>query len=143
MAQISYDVDATTVILGGRVLSDFIAGTTVQITFPNPDTSRFNGSGGSVSVAKRTDAKVSELEFHILRGSADDVWLSTLQGSGEVNLLNASVSTLYKLDGKAKTETFTFTGGSITDQPQFTFANTDHNAEMTYKLQFRDFNRSI
>lgn len=143
MAQISYDLDATTVILDGRILTDFIAGTTVAVTFPNASTSRVNGAGGAVSVAKRTDSTVAELEFHILKGSPDDVWLSNILGGDAVNLMNGSVSTVYKQDGKAKTETFTFTGGSVTDQPQITFANTDHNAEMTYKLQFRHFTRSI
>ncbi|MFS1583796.1 MAG: hypothetical protein ACL7AY_14235 [Candidatus Arsenophonus phytopathogenicus] len=53
MAYIGYDLWSTTLILDGRVISDFVTGTMIQITFPNPDTSRFNGANGGLVVAKR------------------------------------------------------------------------------------------
>jgi hypothetical protein len=143
MAYIGYDLGSTTLILDGRVISDFVTGTMIQMTFPNPDTSRFNGANGGLVVGKREDATICDIEFHLYRGSEDDVWLSTILSRREVNIFNGSLSVSYKLDGKAKTETFTLKGGSITDQPQFTFSNTDGNPELVYKIQFREHTRDI
>ncbi|MFS1538008.1 MAG: hypothetical protein ACL7BU_04230 [Candidatus Phlomobacter fragariae] len=137
MAQYAYDVSSTTLILNGHVISNFVIGTYINITKPNANTNRVIGAGSSVVIAKREDADVGDMEVHILRGSDDDIWLSNLAECNETVIFNGSIVTLYKVDGKSKTESLSLTGKSLLELPALEYSNTERNADLTYKFSFR------
>lgn len=137
MAIIGYDTDSSTLIINGRTIDDFIAGTFISISKPNPDTSRVNGAKGSLSVAKRTDRDVTNVEIHILKGSDSDKYLNPLATSEAVNIVDGSVVSRFSKNGSYRNERWTLSGGTVTTQPTFDHNNTDHAAEATYQLEFR------
>ena len=66
-----------TVIIDTRIMADFATGDTVNMEFPNNLVEAKAGKNGNVIYAFNASGKLANVTLRILRGSADDKYLSS------------------------------------------------------------------
>lgn len=135
MSTIQLLADSTTMVLNGRVFTDFIDGDSLSLTPVNDLTSRTRSTKG-LNIQGRSDALVKDLTFTVPKYSDDDIWLNTQVNQDEPVVFNGSVKEYYTKDGVEMITTYTLEDGSFTVQPTDQRNNTDGNNEMTYTIQF-------
>lgn len=127
--------DATTFVLNGTPISDFVDGDVISITYANPQTTQIN-SGTNTTIQERKDAQVADVVINVVKYSDSDVFLNNLQNTKQTKPFEASAKTLYYKEGNETFETYQLTQGSFTAKPADTKNNTDGNALMPYTLRF-------
>jgi len=142
MSTVTLAADATTLILNGTPILDFIAGDIFDLNPINPLTSQVMGSVG-VNINKRSDADARNLVFRVLRYSDDDVFLNSAANSEALTIFNGSAKTSFNKDGIAGVESWILEAGSITTQPTIVYNDTDGNSSMEYTIMFRFTQRNI
>lgn len=127
--------DATTFVLEGTPIGDFVDGDIISITYANPQTTQIN-SGDSTTIQSRKDSNVADVVINVVKYSDSDVFLNNLLNTKQNKKYEASAKTLYYKDGNETFETYQMTNGSFTTKPADTKNNTDGNALMSYTLRF-------
>ncbi len=67
-----------TITLNGRILNDFADGVVAELTFPNDSVNLKTGKNGNTIYALNNTGRQCEFNLRLLRGSADDKFLSAL-----------------------------------------------------------------
>ena len=127
--------DATTFILEGTPIVDFVDGDVISITFANPHTTQIN-SGNNTTIQQRKDSQVADVVVNVVKYSGSDVFLNNLQNTKQKRQYKGSIKTLYYKDDNETFETYQLNNGSFTAKPADTKNNTDGNALMSYTLRF-------
>lgn len=143
MTAITLGADATTVILNGFAITDFVEGDVLTLTPANDLTSHVNGTNGDVTVFGRTDAGVYDLGMRVKKYSPSDVFLNSARNRSVPEIFNGSAKESYRRNGNDQTSTWILENGSITTQPTDTRNNQEGNAVMEYTIRFRNAQRSI
>lgn len=143
MAIISFNADATTLILNGKAISDFPEGDFLELNGVNPLTHRTNGANDSVNITKRIDSEVADLVLRVMRYSDADIWLTNQRDSDEIVVLSGSIKESFIRDGQKLSESFELVGGSFTDPVNHKKSNQEREQAVEYKIQFRAAKRNI
>ena len=136
---INFLTDSTTLILNNHVISDFQEGDFIELSLPNPRTTRQNGGNNTVSVQDPLDANVAQLTVRIVGYGKDDVFLNELGAT----VFNASIKRQYSRDSVELWETWKLENGSQIDQPTFTHNNKEASNVVEYKFEFRNSIREL
>ena len=140
---ISVQADSTTLVLNGRAISDFQDGDILELTPVNPLTEHVNGSGGSVSINKRSDGGVHDLTIRVLKFSDSDIFLNNQINQDVPVVINGSMKENFVKDGIDGAESWLLESGSITDRPTTMKNNQAGNSLMEYKIKFRNCSRAL
>jgi hypothetical protein len=139
-----------TVIINGRILTAFAEGDTGAFTFPNKLVEAKVGKNGNAIFAFNAQGLLSEATLRLIRGSADDKFLNSLQKSyindpAGFTLIAASfIKRAGDGKGNVTNDTYTFGAGVLPNLPEvkenvsgeteqavsiwkFTFANSDRS----------------
>lgn len=147
MSTVSLNSESTTlkiknITLGTEiVVNDFIAGDYLTITPINPASSRTYSQGG-VNIQGRVDKDVRTLSFTVNKFGTTDEFFNEALYSGQTCIFEGSAKTNYTVNGEPRTETYSFSAGSLTDIPEDRKNNVDGNNEMAYAIEDR-ITRSI
>ena len=141
--QISLQSDSTTLVLNGTAITDFMDGDTLELTPVNPVTEHINGSGGSVSINKRSDGGVHDLTVRVLKFSDSDIFLSNQLEQEAPVIFDGSMKENFVKDGSDGVESWLLESGSFIDRPTTIKNNQTGNSLMEYKIKFRNCSRSI
>jgi len=143
MPSIVFNADATSLILNGNAIADFIEGDILELAPVNPLTSHVNGANGSVNINKRSDAGVHDLTVRVIKYSDSDVYLNSQLNQETPVLFNGSCKENYIKDGNDGVESWLLENGSFTTRPGSVKNNTDGNSNVEYVLRFRNCVRNI
>lgn len=143
MPVISFNADSTTLVLNGTAITDTAAGDIMELAPVNPLTSQVNGSGGSVSISKRSDGGVHVLKVRVLQASDSDIFLNTAQEQDAPVIFDGSIKENFVKDGADGVDSFILESGSITDRPTHTKNDLEGNKMIEYTIQFRNASRAI
>jgi len=135
--------DEATLIQNGEVMTDLIAGDVMVLTPVNPHSSQIDSNGGGVTINKRTNADVYDLQVNTQRMGAADRFYQKVINSDGIVVINGSVKQDYVRDGVSGVESWTLGTGTITTQPTDTKNNTDGNAGRQYTIRFRNVRRNL
>ena len=130
----TYNVGTTTLTIGNKVITNFAIDDIIEVAFPNPKTSRTNGSG-SVTVTHREDGDVADVTLRVAKFSEDDIYLARLMQSKEI--FNGKLKSNISINGQFVISGYTFLGGSFTTQPTDRTNNNEAQNMMEYVIQFR------
>ncbi len=139
MSTIQLLAESTTLVLNGRVFTDFIDGDSLSLTPVNELATR-NRSSRGLNIQKRSDAYVKDLAFTVPKYSDDDIWLNSQVNQTTPVVFNGSVKENYTKDEIEMINTYTLEDGSFTVMPTDQRNNVDGNQDMLYTIQF---NRAI
>ncbi len=132
---IRVDATNTTTTLNGTRITDFQEGDFIDIAYTNPRTAKTYGIRGNVAVSNREDGLRATITITLLRYSANDTFLNTLQNSEIAQLINGSIKTPYERDGVSGIETYTIENATMGTPPSNTKNNTDTpNYSIAYVL---------
>lgn len=140
---ITLPADSTSLVLNGRILTDFIAGDIIEIAPVNELTSHVNSSNGGVNINKRSDGGVHALKMRVQKFSGDDAYLNNARNQSTPVIFNGSANLSFVRDGTAGIAAYILENGSITVQPTDITNDTDGNGLVEYVIKFRNVTRNL
>lgn len=143
MSRIIKDADSVTLVLNGRAIVSTGVGDNIILTPVNAHTSQINSNDGGVTINKRTDGDVYDLQLTIQKYSDDDVFLNSIVNAESIEVLEGSLKEDFQRDGTDGQESWSLENGSITTKPTNTKNDTDGNAVLEYTIRFRNAQRSL
>lgn len=142
MTTITIPAESVTILLNGHAFTDTAEGDVITITQPNAVTSRTNSRTG-VTIAKRSDAEVTDLVIRVQKYSADDALLNSWKHSVNPTVINGSVKESFSRSGDDFIENWSLEAGSITDQGDHNKNSQDVDGLIEYTMQFRKGSRIL
>ena len=140
-----------TVIINSVILTAFAEGDTASFTFPNKLVEAKVGKNGNSIFAFNAQGQMVEATLRIIRGSADDKFLNSLQKSyindpAGFTLLNAEfIKRAGDGKGNVTNDTYVFGGGVLPNLPEVkeNVAGETEQAVTIWKLTFTNTDRSL
>lgn len=143
MAEVNVQADAATLVLNTRTIKAFADGDIISVDWANPKVEHLNSTDGGVNINDRSDGGAGDLLMRVQKLSPDDVFLNAARESKPSIIFNGSMKTRGTVDGNDIVETYDFTTGSITTQPNGTVNSQEGNNLSEYTIRFRNIVRSI
>jgi hypothetical protein len=142
---------ADTVVINGFILTAFADGDTGSFTFPNKLVEVKMGKNKNAIYAYNASGQISEATLRLMRGSADDKFLNSLQQSYINDPAAFTVMTgefIKRLgDGKGNVtnDSYIFDGGILPNLPEVkeNVAGETEQAITIWKLTFTNTTRAI
>jgi hypothetical protein len=141
-----------TIVIGGRVFTDFGDGDIAKLTFPNDNWETVTGKNGNVIFVYNNKGAMAELELKLIRGSGDDIFLNTLATIARIDPPSATVLTgrFVKRIGTGipafvNNDVYVSSSGIIGKTPEVTSSSdgkTD-DAQTVYKIKFGVMERFV
>lgn len=109
-----------TIKINNRILADLAEGDVATITFPTELASIKTGKNGNSVYAINESGKQSEVVIRLVRGSADDKWLSSILASQQNNfggfilMIGEFIKKIGDGSGKFVNDTYIMSGGIFT-----------------------------
>lgn len=150
MAQVSVSGNDT-IIINSRLLTAFADGDNAKLTFPNELVNVKPGKNGNTLFAGIATGRLGELVLNIIRGSADDAFLLTLQQTQEndlpsFTLLNGVfVKRIGNGTGQVSNDTYKLVNGVFTKRIE-AVSNVDGDTKQSvveYQFKFAAVGRQI
>lgn len=140
-----------TVIINGTILSAFAEGDTASFTFPNKLVEAKVGKNGNAIYAFNAQGQMSEATLRIIRGSADDKFLNSLQKSylndpaGFVLLTGEFIKRAGDGKGNVTNDVYVFGGGILPNLPEAkeNVAGETEQSVSIWKVTFVNTERSL
>ncbi|QEO57561.1 hypothetical protein [Francisella marina] len=124
---------ATTLVINGRVITDYYEDTVVDMSFPNAKHNR-KRTATHVIKSKNIARDEAEITLTLTRGSGDDIYLHALSEADE--FVNGTFARRYQReDGVIVTDSYKLTQGNIGTVGNATEQLLDENAESSYVIQ--------
>lgn len=150
MGQVSL-TGADTVIVNGVILTGFAEGDTVSFTFPNKLVEAKVGKNGNAIYAYNAQGQMTEATLRIIRGSADDKFLNSLQKAymndpAAFVLINAEfIKRAGDGKGNVTNDSYIFGGGVLPNIPEVkeNVTGETEQAVSIWKLTFTNTDRSL
>lgn len=140
-----------TLVLAGRVLTNFGDADNATLTFPNDLAALKVGKGGNAIFAKNEQGRQADLVLRLIRGSDDDIFLNDLLADMKADFASFVLLTgqLTKRigdgEGNVSPDTYLMDGG-IFSKPVEVKSNVEGDTEQSlaiYNLKFANADRAI
>ena len=140
-----------TVIVNGTILTSFAEGDTAAFTFPNKLVEAKTGKNGNSIFAFNASGQMVEGTLRIIRGSADDKLLNSLQKSylndpaGFTLLTGEIIKRAGDGKGNVTNDSYTFAGGILPNIPEVkeNVSGETEQAVTIWKITFTNTDRSM
>jgi hypothetical protein len=139
------------IVINNRNIRDVGVGNVAELTFPNEVASLKTGKNGNAIYSINYSGLVVDLKLMVLRGSSDDVFLSSLYAQQMLNfagfplMIGQFVKKIGDGQGNVSLDTYILSGG-IFVKGQEAKTNTDGEAEQsqtTYTFKFSNAPRTL